>query len=229
MMVKWISALAPLLFVIITNLSGSFLRVSHAFTSHHQRHSTTSRTKLLRMLKPDRDDYIVSKTKVIASRRKLLQLLPISAVIFGRHISSANAAVETTGEKVINMTPEEAKIRLKDAQISLEYLLDHFDEISNVGGDNVRRYLGTVGTSSGMYGITKAMKILQAQASDIVEYTETMNEVNACINGADGSAYMAIFVTSSTSYTPPQKYFDEAKIETKRALKSLNDLSKVID
>jgi len=228
-MVKWISTLAAPLLVIIINLSGSFLRLSHAFTSSHQRHSTTSRTKLLRMLKPDRDDSTVLQTKAIASRRKLLQLLPISTVIFGRHISSANAAVETAGEKVITMTPDEAKIRLKDAQKSLEYLLDHWDEISNVGGDNVRRYLGTVGTSSGMYGITKAMKIVQAQASDIVEYTETMNEVNACINGADGSAYMAIFVTSSTSYTPPQKYFDEAKIETKRALKALNDLSKVID
>jgi len=79
-----------------------------------------------------------------------------------------------------------------------------------------------------MYGITKAMKVLQEESSDIVEYTETMNEVNACINGADGSAYMAIFVTSSTSYTPPQKYFDEAKIETKRALKSLKDLEKAL-
>jgi len=167
------------------------------------------------------------ETKMIASRRKLLQLLPISTIIFSHHLSSANAV--ESGEKVINMTPEEAKLRFKDAEKSLEYLLDHFDEISNVGGDNVRRYLGTVGTSSGMYGITKAMKILQNQASDIIEYTETMNEVNACINGADGSAYMAIFVTSSTSQVPPQKYFDDAKIETKRALKTLNDLSKLID
>jgi len=169
----------------------------------------------------------------LLSRRKLLHVFPISTILIQEGIMMpANAKSQTNdvpfGEMVMNITPELAKSRIKEAKKSLEYLLEHFDEISGVGGDNVRRYLGTVGTTSGMYGITKVMKVLQNEASDIVEYTETMNEVNACINGADGSAYMAIFVKSSTSQTPPQKYFDDAKIETKRALESLNDLSKMI-
>lgn len=79
-----------------------------------------------------------------------------------------------------------------------------------------------------MYGIGKVMKVLQEDATDVVEFTETMNEVNACINGADGSAYMAIFVTSSTSQTPPEKYFDDAKVEVKRLQKALEDLEKLV-
>ena len=78
--------------------------------------------------------------------------------------------------------------------------------------------------NSGLFGIQKVMKLLQEEADDIVEYTETMNEINAAINGADGSAYMAIFVSSSSSSTPPQKYFDDAKIEVKRAVLSMKDL-----
>lgn len=73
------------------------------------------------------------------------------------------------------------------------------------------------------------MKVLRDEATDVVEFTETMNEINACINGADGSAYMAIFVTSSTSQTPPQKYFDDAKIEVKRLKKALDDLAKLVE
>lgn len=136
---------------------------------------------------------------------------------------------DSFAEKVKTLTPTEAKARLSEAQTSLTYLLDHYDEIAEGGGDNVRRYIGTVGTSSGMYGIGKVMKVLRDEATDVVEFTETMNEINACINGADGSAYMAIFVTSSTSQTPPQKYFDDAKIEVKRLKKALDDLAKLVE
>ena len=103
--------------------------------------------------------------------------------------------------------------------------MNHYDEICEGGGDNVRRYLGTVGTSSGLYGIQKVMKILQNDADDIVEYTETMNEVNAAIQGADGSSYMAIFTVTSTSGVPPEKYFGDAKIEIKRAIRAMEEIA----
>ena len=45
------------------------------------------------------------------------------------------------------------------------------------GGDNIRRYLGTVGTTSPLYGIKTVFKYLQEDAGDIVEFTENMNEV----------------------------------------------------
>jgi hypothetical protein len=164
-----------------------------------------------------------------STRRSLLQTLPAAALVLATSSSagSANAIMENGQEVFVvgkDITPERAKKRIKEGEESLQYLLDHFDEICAGGGDNVRRYLGIVGTSSGLYGIQKVMKSLQEETDDIVEYTETMNEINAAINGADGSAYMAIFVSSSSSTTPPQQYFSDAKIEVKRALKSLKDL-----
>ena len=49
--------------------------------------------------------------------------------------------------------------------------LKSYDEVceGEGGGDNVRRYLGTVGTISGLFGISKALKKLAEKANDIVE------------------------------------------------------------
>jgi len=40
---------------------------------------------------------------------------------------------------------------------------------------------------------------------------------------------MAIFVTTSTSYTPPEKYFKDAKIEIERCAKSMDELAAMVD
>ena len=58
--------------------------------------------------------------------------------------------------------------------------------------------------------------------------TELSREIEQTIEQADGSAYMAIFVTTSTSYTPPAKYFNDAKIEIERCAKSMDDLAAMI-
>lgn len=144
-------------------------------------------------------------------------------------LSVANAAIkssQTTFEVGKDLTVDEAKTRFKEGQESLDYLLGHYDEICEGGGDNVRRYLGTVGTTSGLYGIAKVMKMMQPEADDIVEYTEMMNEINASLVGADGSAYMAIFTGSSTSGVPKEKYYDDAKIDVKRAIGSMQEIAK---
>ena len=85
-----------------------------------------------------------------------------------------------------------------------------------------------MGTASGLYGIDKVMNSLKDQADDIVEYTELSTDIVQSIQQADGSAYMAIFVVSSTSQTPPSKYFGDAKIEVKRALKEMDELAEMI-
>ncbi len=146
--------------------------------------------------------------------------------------SPANAAMksdQTVFKAGQELTIDEAKARFREGQTSLVYLLNNYDEICEGGGDNIRRYLGTVGTSSGLYGIAKVMKVLQQEAEDIVEYTEVMNEINSALVGADGSAYMAIFTESSTSGVPPKKYFDDAKIEVKRAIASMQEIAKQLD
>ena len=127
-----------------------------------------------------------------------------------------------------DLTMEEAEERFRAGRASVDYLLNNYDEVCEGGGDNVRRYLGTVGTQSGLFGISKAMKTLADKADDIVEYTELSREIEQCIEQADGSAYMAIFVTTSTSYTPPAKYFADAKIEVKRLAKAMDDLAVMV-
>ena len=187
----------------------------------------------------EEEDSIVKKNH---HRRVFLQRLYSSSVGIGtlswwtKDVAAHAVVMDNTQQTVFqvgkDLSNDQAKARIQEGISSLEYLVSHYDEICLGGGDNVRRYLGTVGTTSGLFGIQKVMKVLQetekAAIDNIVEYTETMDEVNAAINGADGSAYMAIFVTTSTSQTPPQKYFDDGKIEAQRALKALQDLSQLL-
>jgi hypothetical protein len=129
------------------------------------------------------------------------------------------------------LTVDQALQRFQQGRFSLNYLIDHYADIqASGGGDNVRRYLGTVGTSSGLYGISKVMRSLQYAKDDVdvVEFTETMTEIEQAIQQADGSAYMAIFVTTSTSGVSPEKYFNDALIEIKRAAKSMDEMARLL-
>jgi hypothetical protein len=169
-------------------------------------------------------------------RRILLWKLPIAVFPFllpANNNDNAHAAMMINSQTVFEvgkaLTVDQAEARFKEGRESIQYLLDHYDEICAAGGgDNVRRYLGTVGTSSGLYGIGKVMKVLledEDRVEDVVEYTETVNEVNQSIQQADGSAYMAIFATTSTSYTPSEKYFADAKVEIKNCIQAMDKLA----
>lgn len=110
------------------------------------------------------------------------------------------------------LSPDDAKKRFLLARTDMCYLLDHYSEISSAGGgDAVRRYLGTVGVTSGMYGILKVLKILQEEADDIVEYTETMDEFNAYLYQAEGAAYQSLFVEHSSAKGTPESLLATAK------------------
>lgn len=58
--------------------------------------------------------------------------------------------------------------------------------------------------------------------------TELSREIEQTIEQADGSAYMAIFTTTSTSGVPPEKYFKDARIEIERCAKSMDELAAMI-
>lgn len=164
------------------------------------------------------------------NRRKALWQVAttMAALLFSTTTKSlpARAALE----KVTTLTTQQAEERLRAGRKSIQYLLDHYDQIiAEGGGDNVRRYLGTVGMTSGLVQIDKVMKVLADQADDFVDYTETQNEVVQSIQQADGSAYMAIFVTTSPLETKPEKYFDDAKIEIKNCIRAMDHLATLID
>ena len=58
--------------------------------------------------------------------------------------------------------------------------------------------------------------------------TELATEIEKTIQQADGSAYMAIFTTTSTSGVPPAKYYKDAKVEIERCAKALDELAGMI-
>jgi hypothetical protein len=124
-----------------------------------------------------------------------------------------------------NIGVEEAKKRFSLAQQDVQYLLDHYAEISKGGGDNVRRYLGTVGVTSNMYGIGKVVKELREEADDIVEYTEAMNEFNAYLYQAEGAAYQSLFVEHSSAKGTPESFLATAKQDVKNMQKYMNELA----
>ena len=135
--------------------------------------------------------------------------------IIGQPASAVMMSVDDPVIKLFNsgraLGKELAVERFKLARDDLNYLLKNYDEISLGGGDSVRRYLGTVGVTSGLYGITKILKELQDEADDFVEYTENMNEFDVYLRQADTSCYSANFVEFSSAKTKPEKFLNDAK------------------
>ena len=135
---------------------------------------------------------------------------------------SAEAKTFTAGEA---MGSKGATERFVAARTDLQYLLDNYDEIQKGGGDSVRRYLGTVGVTSSMYGIQKVMKELQEEADDIVEYTENMNEFERSLRAADTAAYSANFVEFSAAKTKPEQFFKDARKELELMRSAMDNMA----
>ena len=110
-----------------------------------------------------------------SSRRSFLDALLLVSTTASALLPSApaDAAVldpaRNGGGTLQDLAPDEAERRFRDGRETVSYLLTNYDAICDGGGDNVRRYLGTVGTGSGLFGISKAMKALSERADDIVE------------------------------------------------------------
>ena len=112
---------------------------------------------------------------------------------------------------------QEAKKRFIEGRNTVDELISNFDDISGGGGgDEIRRYLGTVGTTSSLFGIEKAFKILAEEADDIVQYTEAMNEFDRDLRGADSSAYSSMFVEFSAAKGKKEDFYDQALVDIKR-------------
>ena len=77
------------------------------------------------------------------------------------------------------------------------------------------------------------MKTLQSYNADAsVGLMELIEEVNSALQSADGSAYATIFTVPSPTGEIPAKawiYFEDAKMEIKRALKSMNDIAEKVE
>lgn len=124
------------------------------------------------------------------------------------------------------LTIPEAKSRFKLAIQDVDELLSNYSEIAkNGGGDNVRRYLGTVGVKSHMYGITKVLKLLREEADDIVEFTEASNEFEAYLFQAEGAAYQSLFTEHSSAKSTPESLLATAKTDVVAMRKYMGELA----
>lgn len=105
-------------------------------------------------------------------------------------------------------------------------LIDNYsDLIAKGGGDAVRNRLGTQGVSSNLFGIQKVLKTLTADAEDIVEYTETMEEFNAYYFQAEGAAYQSMFVEHSSARSTPESLLKTAKADIMQMEKYMDQLA----
>ena len=124
------------------------------------------------------------------------------------------------------MSIPDAKKRFQAARQDLQYLVDHYSEISKSGGgDAVRNYLGTQGVTSNMYGIQKLLKLLQGESEDLVDYTEAMEDFNAYYYQAEGAAYQSLFAGGSSSKSTPESLLATAKLDILQMAKYMDQLA----
>lgn len=159
-----------------------------------------------------------TRRSILTSMATLLISTPALAVMDVKE----EGKVFQPGQK---LTVDEAKERFKLARKDVQYLLDNYAKVCEGGGDNVRRYIGTVGVQSYMYGIRKVVKELRDEADDIVEYTEAMNEFEAYLNQAEGAAYQSLFVEHSSAKGTPESFLATAKEDVKQMLKYMDELA----
>lgn len=146
----------------------------------------------------------------------------VSATIIANEQVSSAGKVFKAGEV---LGKDDALARFKLGRKDLMYLLENYDKITLEGGDGIRRYLGTVGVTSGLYGITKVMKELQEEADDFVEYTESMNTFDSYLRAADTACYSANFVEFSAAKTKPEKFFDDAKQDARNMMIEMDKMA----
>ena len=168
---------------------------------------------------------------VTASRRSFLtaSLLVANAPPATATLMDATQDEAKTFSPGTKLSVEDGKKRFSLARKEVQYLLDNYDQISQGGGDAVRRYLGTVGVASNMYGITKVVKDLRDEAEDLVEFTETANEFEAYLFQADGAAYQSLFVEHSSAKGTPASFLATAKKDVLSMQRYMDDLARQLN
>ena len=157
-----------------------------------------------------------------SSRRNVLVSLP---VLVGAQYLFSSVALLPPRPSFAASGVDANKEKFVQARKSIQYLVDHYDEVCKGGGDNVRRYLGTVVTDAPMVGIMKTLNELRGEAGDMMEYIEAMDSFEYSLRAADTAVYSANFVTFSSARTKPEEYFDAALKECKKMLSCMDTMA----
>ena len=139
---------------------------------------------------------------------------------------------------VADATKCKAYLPLLDASgKTLDELSTSWDKIAT-DGDNVRRYLGTVGVTSPLFKIRGGLKgVLKAtdlpDSFDAVAFAEASEQFLAELQDAEGDAYGAQFADYSTSVgsggqSPSATMLGKARKDVERAQRSYAELLKLL-
>ena len=153
-------------------------------------------------------------TKV--SRRSFLARSPVTA--------SYVASILSTPKTTLALTTDAAKEQWTRSVAVIDKLLQNWPS----SGDAIRVELGTQGTTSPLFQIDKALKVLRENTDDIVEYTELEEEFQLTLSRADSMAYSANFAGGSGKPTPPAVYIEKAKKEVESLQKTAKALQALI-
>ena len=98
-------------------------------------------------------------------------------------------------------------------------LLQDMDAVTaEEGGDGVRRVLGFVGTTSSVYLIEPAFRLLFESDDTLpMEYIELVESLMRNLSSADSEAYSAIFIEFSSAKGKPADYFARSKVAVGKA------------
>eukprot|EP00588_Corethron_pennatum_P019939 CAMPEP_0194315648 /NCGR_PEP_ID=MMETSP0171-20130528/12443_1 /TAXON_ID=218684 /ORGANISM="Corethron pennatum, Strain L29A3" /LENGTH=165 /DNA_ID=CAMNT_0039071539 /DNA_START=574 /DNA_END=1071 /DNA_ORIENTATION=+ len=155
-----------------------------------------------------------------------------TATIMSSHQSCHAAAAATAG-----ITADSARTQWRQAVMTLDELLQNWSteewaaEVG--GGDKIRVKLGTQGTTSPLYQIEKALKVLRDSefVGDFVEFQETAEEFTGALYRADSLASSSNNKTGSGKQTPPAVFIEQSKtevVELQRIAKTLNGMEPLL-
>lgn len=122
------------------------------------------------------------------------------------------------------ITTDAAKTQWKESLKTIDNLLENWSTVAK-GGDAIRVQLGTQGTTSPLFQIDKALKVLLEEADDIVTFAEHAEEFRLALARADSMAYSANFAGGSGKPMPPAVYIEQARKEVLEIQRLANCLS----
>mmetsp|Transcript_10936 Transcript_10936/g.16116 ORF Transcript_10936/g.16116 Transcript_10936/m.16116 type:complete len:202 (-) Transcript_10936:80-685(-) len=167
----------------------------------------------------------IAKVPILMKAQNLVPSeLPFSRRAFLRQIPAATAVTAFISSSPAQaITTDAAKDQLKQSVVVIEKMLNNWESFKS--GDAIRVEIGTQGTSSPLFQIDKAFKVLRDEVEDIIEFTETSDEFLLTLARADSMAYSANFAGGSGKPTPPAVYIEKAKKEVMDLQKIAKSLS----
>ena len=155
------------------------------------------------------------------SRRFVLLKAPLVAAGV-----AAGAIITSVPRPALAISTDAAKEQWKQSVTVIDAMLSDWSSLK--GGDAIRVELGSQGTTSPLFQIDKALKVLRDEAEDLVEFTEQSDEFLLRIAAADSMAYSANFAGGSGKPTPPAVYIEKSKKEVEDMQKIAKALSALL-